>query len=300
MYRLFVIARHNFKQAVVQPIYTLLILLGLAVLCVFAYLPFFTLGEDTRMFKTVAIDIILLLTLISTLMATSKSIYEEIEDRTMLTLMSKPLGRWQVLVGKYLGLIGAAALSIAILGLGMAAAVYVRVPTDYLLRTNSLNPDDVRQLADMRAMHLAGVWPSMLLMWLQVSVLAAVSVAISTRVSFVVNLPAVILIYIAGNMARFIGAAVSDSNPLVRAVGWAIETALPFLQVFDLRQYTVFSTIRLAGTQFAQDTSSSSVLLSTVWGSTGISALYAVLYVTAALGVGLLSFRTRELGGAEG
>jgi ABC-type transport system involved in multi-copper enzyme maturation permease subunit len=300
MYRLFVIARHNFKQAVVQPIFTLLILFGLAVLCVFAYLPFFTLGEDTRMFKTVAIDIILLLTLISTLMATSKSIYEEIEDRTMLTLMSKPLARWQVLVGKYLGLLAAAGLSIAVLGLGMAAAVYIRVPTDYLLRTASLNPADIKQLADMRAMHLAGVWPSMLLMWLQVGVLAAISVAISTRMSFVVNLPAVILIYIAGNMTRFIGSAVEGSNPLVRGVGWLIETVLPFLQVFDLRQYTVFSTIRVAGTQFADDTSSGAVMLSTVWGSAGMSALYAVLYVIAALGVGLISFRTRELGGAEG
>jgi ABC-type transport system involved in multi-copper enzyme maturation permease subunit len=300
MYRLFVIARHNFKQAVVQPIFTLLILFGLAVLFVFANLPFFTLGEDTRMFKTVSIDIILLLTLISTLMATSKSIYEEIEDRTMLTLMSKPLARWQVLVGKYLGLIGASGLSIAVLGLGMAASVWWRIPSDYLLRANSLNPGDIKQLADMRAMHLAGVWPSLVLMWLQVSVLAAISVAISTRVSFVVNLPAVILIYIAGNMARFIGAAVSDSNPLVRGIGWVIETILPFLQIFDLRQYTVFSTIRLPGTQFAEDTSPGAIFLSTVWASAGMATLYAVLYVTAALGVGLLSFRTRELGGAEG
>jgi hypothetical protein len=38
----------------------------------------------------------------------------------------------------------------------------------------------------------------------QVSVLAAIGVALSTRFSLVVNLPAVILLYIAGNLARFL------------------------------------------------------------------------------------------------
>ena len=69
------------------------------------------------MFKSVGLDVILLLVLLATLFATSKSIYEEIEDRTMLTLMSKPVRRWEVMLGKYLGIILAAALGVAILGL---------------------------------------------------------------------------------------------------------------------------------------------------------------------------------------
>ena len=53
-------------------------------------------------------------------------------------------------------------------------------------------------------MHLAGLIPSLLLVWMQVSVLAAIGVALSTRFSLVVNLPAIILIYIAGNLTRFL------------------------------------------------------------------------------------------------
>ena len=83
--------------------------LGAAILIIFGLLPFFTLGEDTVMYKSVALDVILLLVLIATLFATSKSIYEEIEDRTMLTLMSKPVRKWEVLVGKYLGIIAGGA-----------------------------------------------------------------------------------------------------------------------------------------------------------------------------------------------
>src|ERR1700748_3579731 len=116
MYRTLVLIQHTFWESVLQPIYALLILLGTCILCIFGPLPFFTFGEDTKMFKAVGLDIILLLVLIATLFATSKSIYDEIEDRTMLTLMSKPVAKWEVLLGKYLGIIAAAALAIAILG----------------------------------------------------------------------------------------------------------------------------------------------------------------------------------------
>src|SRR5881397_2517019 len=109
MYRTFVIVRHTFFESIVQPIYPLLLTLGAVILGVFGLLPFFTLGEDTIMYKAVGLDIILLLVLVVTLFATSRSIFDEIEDRTMLTLMSKPVRRWEVLLGKYLGIVVAAA-----------------------------------------------------------------------------------------------------------------------------------------------------------------------------------------------
>src|SRR6266542_4621784 len=128
MYRTFVIIRHTFLEAIIQPIYSLLLALGAAILIVFALLPFFTLGEDTTMFKAVGLDVILLLVLIVTLFATSRSIFDEIEDRTMLTLMSKPVRRWQVLVGKYLGIILASGMAVTILGAILIVCTWLRLP----------------------------------------------------------------------------------------------------------------------------------------------------------------------------
>src|SRR3954449_9482010 len=139
MYRTFVILRHTFLEAIVQPIYPILLAIGAGILVVFAMLPFFTLGEDTAMFKSVALDVILLLVLISTMFATSKSIFEEIEDRTMLTLMSKPVSKWEVLVGKYLGIVLSALLAVTILGTLLILCTYWRVPGDYMLRTSALD-----------------------------------------------------------------------------------------------------------------------------------------------------------------
>ena len=298
MYRLSVILRHTFFEAIVQPIYPLLLVLGAAILTIFGFLPFFTLGEDTRMFKSVSLDVILLLTLILTLLATSKSIYEEIEDRTMLTLMSKPVARWEVLVGKYLGLIASAALAIAVMGAVMLIATYLRVPGDYQISTRTLYASEIQRAWDYRMMHMAGIYPSLLLIWLQVSVLAAISVAISTQLSLVVNLPLVILVYLAGNLTRFIDSATAASNAITKSFAWLFETIVPFLSVFDLRHLTVFSTIKLHGTLFEH--ADDGVALSQVWYGTGVAGLYAALYIVAALSLGMLLFRNRELGGAEG
>src|SRR5438874_1209786 len=168
MYRTFVIIRHTFREAVVQPIYSLLIAIGAAILVVFAMLPFFTLGEDTTMFKSVGLDVILLLVVISTLFATSKSIYEEIEDRTMLTLMSKPVQKWEVLLGKYLGIIVAAGVQVAILGAILVLCTWWRIPGDYQMNTRTLDDRVLQEILDTRLMHIAGLIPSLVLMWFQI------------------------------------------------------------------------------------------------------------------------------------
>src|SRR5215204_22956 len=155
MYRTFVILRHTFLETVVQPIYTLLITIGIGILAIFGMLPFFTLGEDTVMFKSVGLDVILLLVLSATLFATSKSIFEEIEDRTMLTLMSKPVKKWEVILGKYLGIVAAALLACFIFGIVIALATWLRVPGDYMMSTNTIDERSLAKLHDTRVMHLA-------------------------------------------------------------------------------------------------------------------------------------------------
>jgi ABC-type transport system involved in multi-copper enzyme maturation permease subunit len=302
MDRTLVILRHTFREAIVQPIYSLLLVIGIGILFVFGMLPFFTLGEDTAMFKSVSLDVVLLLVLIATLFATSKSIYEEIEDRTMLTLMSKPLFRREVLIGKYLGIVLAALLAIAALGGVLMLATWYRIPQDYLIRA-TLDDRELAKLRDLRLMHVTSLVPSLLQIWLQISALAAVSVAISTRVSLVVNLPVVILVYIAGNLTRFIypifgsGAPLGDRSWLVRAPAAAFAWLLPYLEAFDVKPLTT-SPKPLMMLRWSSD--ASAVKLSTLFGYLGISAAYAVAYATFALAVGMWLFQSRELGGAEG
>jgi ABC-type Na+ efflux pump permease subunit len=310
MYRTYVIVRHTLFEALVQPVYGLMLAVGGVVIMVFAALPFFTLGEDTKMFMAVGLDVILLLVLISTLFATSKSIFDEIEDRTMLTLMSKPVYKWEVLVGKFLGIILSTAIAIAILGAVMAVCLYWRIPGDNMLRTVSIDEREINQIHDLRVMHLSGLLPSLVLMWLQISVLAAIGVALSTRFSLVVNLPAVLILYIAGNLTRFMfpmyltgqhtpgtGGALADRSVPVKIIGYLASLVLPYLEPFDLRPLTVYLPIRITPS-FANDPLGTDP--ATIWKCVALAGLFGVTYCTFALSAGMWMFQTRELGGAEG
>ncbi len=305
MYRIWVILRHTFLDCLVQPIFGLMLLVGVVILGLFYWLPFFTLGEDTLMFKSVGLDIVTLLVLVVTLFATSRSIFEEIEDRSMLTLMSKPVSKWEVLLGKYLGIICSALLAVVVLGAVLTLATWSRIPRDYTLTAYTLDDVEATKLHDLRLMHLGGLIPSLILAWFQVSVLAAIGVALSTRFALVVNLPAVILIYIAGNLTRFLmpiwgdvsGSALEGKSMLTKALAQVLVVVLPYLEHFDLRQITV-GKIAMPGTQFASDPRAYSY--AAIWVAVGLALLYAICYSGLALLGGMVMFRNRELGGAEG
>jgi hypothetical protein len=155
------------------------------------------------------------------------------------------------------------------------------------------------QVLDYRLMHVSGLLPQLVLTWLQISVLAAVGVALSTRFSLVVNLPTVIILYLAGNLTRFLfpiaGGPLAGKPEAVQFLGKAIGLLLPYLGTFDLKDMTVMSTIKVGG--FAGD--AEAVALSSLWGYVGLAALYAISYVTFVLCAGMWSFERRELGGGE-
>ena len=201
------------------------------------------------MFKSVGLDVILLLVLIATLFATSKSIYEEIEDRTMLTLMSKPVQKWEVLRRQVPGHHPAGAAGGRVLGVILVLCTVVSASpatTSSALRT--IDDRESRSICEyLRLMHIAGLIPSLVLMWLQISVLAAIGVALSTRFSLVVNLPTVILLYIAGNLTRFLFPLRARASPDERAGQARRRTVLPFLQTSTCGRTPSTGEITVAG-----------------------------------------------------
>ena len=103
MFQLGAITRITYYEALLQPFTLIVLVLGIAGISIFAALPYFTMSEDFKMYRDVAISLAFLFTLPVMVFASTKVIDEEIENRTMLTLMSKPIARWQVVVGKYFG-----------------------------------------------------------------------------------------------------------------------------------------------------------------------------------------------------
>ena len=100
LFRLGALTRITYYEALLQPFTIIVVVIGLAAITIFAFVPYYTMGEDFKMYRDVAISLAFLFTLPIMVFASTKVIDEEIENRTMLTLMSKPIARWQVVVGK--------------------------------------------------------------------------------------------------------------------------------------------------------------------------------------------------------
>jgi ABC-2 family transporter protein len=99
------VALAAFREAIRQPMFWLLTAISLFLMMVSVILPYFTFGDDYKMMKQIGFDIILLFTTLFAVLTASTSISEEIEGRTAITLISKPLSRRQFLLGKFFGIL---------------------------------------------------------------------------------------------------------------------------------------------------------------------------------------------------
>ncbi len=91
------------KSELSQPLPKILItIVGLAIL-LFVFLPFHTFGEDIKLLKDCGITLALIAAIFQGVWSASTSVSDEIEGRTALTLLSKPIHRRSFIIGKILG-----------------------------------------------------------------------------------------------------------------------------------------------------------------------------------------------------
>lgn len=125
MTRLFAIARNAFIETIRQPIYGVLILVTFAVLLLNVPLAGWTMGTgagdfdvtDQQMLLSLGLSTLLVSGLFIAAFSAAGTLAREIEDRTILTVVSKPISRATVVIGKYLGVSGALALAFYLSGL---------------------------------------------------------------------------------------------------------------------------------------------------------------------------------------
>ncbi len=93
-----------------QPIFLLLMTTSAVFVVYLASLPYFGFGDDPKLVKDSVLAVMLLAGLLGAVLSASNSVAREIHAGTALAVLSKPVGRAQFLLAKYLGL--ASALSV--------------------------------------------------------------------------------------------------------------------------------------------------------------------------------------------
>jgi ABC-type transport system involved in multi-copper enzyme maturation permease subunit len=259
--RLGMIAAATFKEAIRQPLFPLLLAISVVILIVNTFLPFFSLGEDVKMLKDCGLATLLISGLLLAVWTASTSIADEIEGKTAMTLLSKPITRRQFVLGKYMGIMQSVFLLLAVAGAVLLFCVYYKVGYDARESSKEV-PDwvvmtplrDVGQttgipvpgaIADrtlpmpepQRFFETVQVVPGLVLIFLEVAVLGAISVAISTRLPMVVNMTACFAIFVVGHLTPILVQAEGTGRgyEIVRFVGQLIATVLPALEWFSIQ-----------------------------------------------------------------
>jgi hypothetical protein len=307
------VALAAYREGWRQPIFWLICILTTVLMALSMVLPYFTFGEDYKMFKQIGFDLIMIAASLFGLLAASISINEEIEGRTAITVMSKPINRRQFLIGKYLGTLMACWAMTMFLGWILNWGLYIKPHFDKLDDVVDTMPmevvalltpkfDDVMPTSEGKAFvagstqqpggvakwcgealaHHAGL----LLVFGKVMVLLAICTALATRMQFVINLVICFFVFLLGNLAPVLVLATqqmaqgSDALKLVHFIAQLLNALFPALEYFDMGPAIIRDSV-VPMRDFT-------IYVLSVFG-------YAVLYSAIGIFIGLILFEDRDL-----
>lgn len=264
------IARTTAKEAFAQPLFWVELALGAAMLLVFIVVPYNTFGEDIKMLKDSGLTLIMLLSIGLAVWTASVSIADELEGRTALTLLSKPIGRRQFVFGKFLGVLIPAFTMFVLLSTLFCQTVIYKVVYD---ARETSNPAPTREQLRMEVENTA---PALVLAFLETAVLASISIAISTRWPMLPNLMTCFSIYVLGHLTPLLVQSSIGKFKLVTFVGRLLATVLPMLDAF--KADAAIAADRVIPPDYLN-----------------AAIVYSVLYGTIAMLLALLMFEDRDL-----
>ena len=282
-----IIARATTKEAIRQPLFFLLLVISGVILIVNTFMPFFTLEADVKMLKECGLATLLISGALLAVWTAGATITSEIEGKTAMTLLSKPINRRQFVLGKYMGILQGVLWLLIPLALLFAVLIFYKVGHDQKELSETITPAwEYTRLMGVsiplphsdRLAVVNQVIPGIVLVAVEVAVLAAISVAVATRLPMVVNLVVCFAIFVIGNLTPMM---VSQSERVIRNepvefIARLIATALPSLDAFNVSAAVATETPVLPG-------------------YLGWSLLYGTAYVAAVIFLAFILFEDRDL-----
>jgi ABC-type transport system involved in multi-copper enzyme maturation permease subunit len=184
--------------------------------------------------------------------------------------LHKPIDRRQFILGKFVGVIGPVFLVFVFLGVLFLATVSYKVVYD-ARETAKLDPTWRDCFIEM-----IGTVPGLALAFMEAVVMSAISVAIATRLPMLANLVICLSIYALGHLVPRLVASTAEGFEIVAFMATLFATVLPVLDNFNI-QAAIAAGVEVPLAYLA-------------W-----SAMYCVLYSTAAMLLALVLFEGRDV-----
>ncbi len=123
MHKLFTIAKNTFIETLRQPVYSVIIVAALFLFFMSPSITMYTMSDDNKLLREIGLSTLFLTSLFIAIFSASGAVAEEIENKTIETILSKPVQRPIFIVAKFLGVTGAVVLAHYICTIALLMAI---------------------------------------------------------------------------------------------------------------------------------------------------------------------------------
>jgi len=240
--RVAAITRITFVDLTRQKVFYGILIFAVVLIGSSAFMARLTFQQELQILKDIGLGAISIFTSLLAVLATARLLPQEIEDRTIYTILAKPVERIEYLLGKLGGVLLLLAISIVVMSALFVAVIFFREQTILSETARQMSASPADQLSEaMRSVRSSGLsanlLPGIAVIYVKAAVLAALTLFVSTfATTNIFTVFTIAVIYLIGHLQ---GIArdywLQNSGGVVSRVFLALVALIfPDLQLFNL------------------------------------------------------------------
>ncbi|HHT9104463.1 MAG TPA: ABC transporter permease subunit [Candidatus Wujingus californicus] len=186
------IATNTVKEILRQATFYFIVGGGLLMILLSFSFTMFAFGEEARMIREMGISSITLCCLFLASLSAAGTLSKEVEKGIILTLLSKPVTRKSILLGKFFGVLCAVSIAFIMMGVCLIVSLLIKECKEY----NIGFLDAFEGIGRLTILQL-------IFSFLQVAIMTGISIALSVYLPVISNISCCMFIYIIGNGIGF-------------------------------------------------------------------------------------------------
>ncbi len=266
-------------------VFYVLLLFALVLIGSSVFMARLTFQQEFQVLKDISLGAMTIFLSLLAIVATARLLPQEIEDRTVYTILAKPVPRFEYILGKLGGVLLLLAISTAVMTLLFCAVLYFRQQNALAETLQQMAGLPAEQIADaqqsLRASTFnANLVPGIAVIFLKACVLASLTLFISTfATSHIFTVVVTVFVYFIGHLQ----ATAREFWLQEQGGGWLSRTFLALVALLfpDLQQFNLTDEV-VAG---------SAIPLALFLQTAALGCFYTLFYFLLATAV----FNSREL-----
>ncbi|MDD5349112.1 MAG: ABC transporter permease subunit [Chthoniobacteraceae bacterium] len=240
--RIGAIAGNTLLELVRQKVFYFLLIFALALIGCSFFMGFLRPELQFQVMKDVSLGAMSVFTWLLAVLATAMMLPKDIEDRTLYTILAKPVPRLEYLLGKLLGVLFMLAISLGVMAVLFAATLYIKEQTTIAAALGELRQAPPEQVAEVvrnvkAATFTWSLVPGIAIIYFKAALFASLTLLISTFASsWIFTIVISVAVYLIGHLVPIARTYLleTDGSWISKAFLTLLTLMFPDLQLFNL------------------------------------------------------------------